>query len=93
VRLPANRRPARAARVAACAVLRRASVKTNQLPYEEVVTAILVTACLRTGIAPRSDGTYADWAPGIGPYELACGPVPSDALELLRQSLDNQENE
>jgi hypothetical protein len=65
-------------------------VKTSILPYDDVVTAILVAACVRTGQASESDGTFADWAPGIALYEQACGPVSAPALELLRQSLDRK---
>ena len=63
------------------------SIKTRRLPYDQIVTAILVAAFLRGGQAPTSDGSFGEWGPGIALYEEACSPVPADALERLRQSL------
>jgi len=63
-------------------------IKTRRLPYDQIVTAILVAAFLRTGQVPRSDGSFDEWGPGVALYEQACTPVPPRALEQLRESLD-----
>lgn len=59
--------------------------KTARRPYDEVVTAILVSAFLHTGAGVTTDGTWENWQPGIALYEMAVRPLTEDekiALEL-----------
>jgi hypothetical protein len=63
--------------------------KTENRPYDEVVTAILIAAAVRvldsmTG-ALRSDGEWDNWAAGVELFEKAVRPLTGDekiALEL-----------
>lgn len=63
--------------------------KTEQKPYDEVVTAILIAAAVRTldsttGIV-RSDGRWDNWAAGVDLFEKAVRPLTDEeklALEL-----------
>jgi hypothetical protein len=63
--------------------------KTEQKPYDEVVTAILIAAAVRsldstTGTV-RSDGRWGNWAAGVELFERAVRPLTEDekiALEL-----------
>lgn len=63
--------------------------KTEEKPYDEVVTAILIAAAVRsldslTGIV-RSDGRWDNWAAGVELFEKAVRPLTEDekiALEL-----------
>jgi hypothetical protein len=66
-----------------------ASCKTRNLPYDEVVTAILIAAAVRaltsrTGVV-MSDGLWEDWAAGLRLFEKAARPLTDEeklALEL-----------
>jgi len=50
--------------------------KTGQEPYDEVVTAILISAFLRGALVDLdSDGFVEDWAAGIALYEKAVSPL------------------
>jgi hypothetical protein len=63
--------------------------KTRNLPYDEVVTAILIAAAVRaltsrTGVV-MSDGLWEDWAAGLRLFEKAVRPLTDEeklALEL-----------
>lgn len=63
--------------------------KTENRPYDEVVTAILIAAAVRsldttTGTI-RSDGRWDNWAAGVELFEKAVRPLTEDekiALEL-----------
>lgn len=62
---------------------------TDNRPYDEVVTAILIAAAVRalvctTGVI-KSDGRWSDWAAGMSLFERAVRPLTADeklALEL-----------
>lgn len=62
--------------------------KTENRPYDEVVTAILIAAAVRViGVDPRlrSDGEWDNWSAGVALYEKAVRPLTDDekiALEL-----------
>jgi hypothetical protein len=63
--------------------------KTEQKPYDEVVTAILIAAAVRaldlTTGSVRSDGQWDNWAAGVALFEQAVRPLTEDeklALEL-----------
>lgn len=62
--------------------------KTENRPYDEVVTAILIAAAVRTPeVAPgmTSDGEWDNWSAGVALYESAVRPLIEDeklALEL-----------
>jgi hypothetical protein len=63
--------------------------KTEQLPYDEVVTAILIAAAVRSAasleVRLRSDGRWDSWAAGVALFERAVRPLTEDekiALEL-----------
>jgi hypothetical protein len=64
--------------------------KTENKPYDLVVTAILTAAALcRPGLL-RSDGHWEDWAAGLALYEKAVHPLSPDqklALELDIEAL------
>ena len=65
------------------------SCKTGNLPYDEVVTAILIAAAVRvltwrTGVV-MSDGLWDDWAAGLRLFEKAVRPLTDEeklALEV-----------
>lgn len=65
------------------------SCKTENQPYDEVVTAVLIAAALRaletnTGVV-CSDGLWDDWAAGLHLFERAVRALTDDeklALEL-----------
>lgn len=62
--------------------------KTENRPYDEVVTAILIAAAVRTMAGDsgvRSDGEWDDWSAGVDLFEAAVRLLTSDeklALEL-----------
>lgn len=63
--------------------------KTEQKPYDEVVTAILIAAAVRAMDLPtgsvRSDGRWDNWAAGVALFEKAVRPLTEDekiSLEL-----------
>ncbi|TSE15003.1 hypothetical protein B1A87_002795 [Arthrobacter sp. KBS0703] len=59
--------------------------KTEQKPYDEVVTAILIAAAVRLDGPLRSDGRWDNWAAGVELFERAVRPLTEDekiALEL-----------
>lgn len=62
--------------------------KTENRPYDVVVTAILIAAAVRsmdTPAAVRSDGRWDNWAAGVELYERAVRPLTAEerlALEL-----------
>lgn len=63
--------------------------KTENRPYDEVVTAILIAAAVRaldsTSGSVRSDGCWDKWAAGVALFETAVRPLTEDekiALEL-----------
>lgn len=53
--------------------------KTEQKPYDEVVTAILIAAAVRamdsTVTAFRTDGRWDNWAAGVALFENAVRPL------------------
>lgn len=68
--------------------------KTENRPYDEVVTAILIAAAVRTIVTAagsvRSDGDWDNWAAGVDLYEKAVRPLTGDekiALELDVESM------
>ncbi|MGN7149272.1 hypothetical protein ACTHQ6_09800 [Arthrobacter sp. SAFR-179] len=59
--------------------------KTENKPYDLVVTAILTAAALRHPGILRSDGHWESWTAGLALYEAAVRPLSLDqkiALEL-----------
>jgi hypothetical protein len=63
--------------------------KTENRPYDEVVTAILIATAVRAlgtaGDSVRSDGCWDNWAAGVALFEKAVRPLTEDekiALEL-----------
>jgi hypothetical protein len=63
--------------------------KTEERPYDVVVTAILIAAAVRTMASSdgrlRSDGRWDNWAAGVELFERAVRPLTEDekiALEL-----------
>jgi hypothetical protein len=68
--------------------------KTENRPYDVVVTAILIAAAVRTPDSPagsvRSDGRWDNWAAGVDLYEAAVRALTEDekiALELDVESM------
>jgi hypothetical protein len=68
--------------------------KTENRPYDVVVTAILIAAAVRALDSPagsvRSDGLWDNWAAGVELYEAAVRPLTEDekiALELDVESM------
>lgn len=68
--------------------------KTENRPYDVVVTAILIAAAVRTLDATsgsvRSDGDWDNWAAGVALFEAAVRPLTGDekiALELDVESM------
>lgn len=64
--------------------------KTEEKPYDEVVTAILIAAAVRslatsTGTV-RSDGRWDNWAAGVELFEKAVRPLTED--EKIALGLD-----
>lgn len=62
--------------------------KTENRPYDEVVTAILIAAAVRSPDIARgmtSDGEWDNWSAGVALFESAVRPLTEDekiALEL-----------
>ena len=65
--------------------------KTERLPYDAVVTAILIAAIM-DGNARRvaSDGTYADWQDGVALYERAVRKLKQGESQCLRRTLNHE---
>ena len=68
--------------------------KTEEKPYDEVVTAILIAAAVRSLDATtgtiRSDGRWDNWAAGMELFETTVRPLTEDekiALELDVESI------
>lgn len=69
------------------------SCKTDNKPYDEVVTAILIAAVVysRSSVGGvMSDCNWSHWSPGIHLFEMAVRPLTEDekiALELDVESM------
>lgn len=61
--------------------------KTAGHPYDEVVTACLVSLFVRTGVPVRSDASWEDWALGLSLFERAVRPLTADERLALEMSL------
>jgi len=62
--------------------------KTARSPYDEVVTAILVSVMVNDSSAKiNSDGTFDDWADGIALYEKAVRSLTDDELLRVKNTL------
>lgn len=68
--------------------------KTENQPYDVVVTAILIAAAVRepdlAAASVRSDGRWDNWAAGVALFESAVRPLSEDekiALELDVESM------
>jgi hypothetical protein len=62
-----------------------ASCKTNRLPYDALVTAVLLRACDYYGdeLSVVSDGTWDEWEHGRELYHAHFGYAPSSPLPTL----------
>jgi hypothetical protein len=74
--------------------------KTENRPYDEVVTAILIAAAVRaldtTAGSVRSDGRWDNWAAGVALFEKAVRPLTEDekiALELDVEAMRPERSE
>jgi hypothetical protein len=67
--------------------------KTDQRPYDEVVTAILIAAAVRAMDLPtgsvRSDGRWDNWASGVALFEKAVRPLTLDEQIALELDVEN----
>jgi hypothetical protein len=52
--------------------------KTNQLPYDEIVTAILISVGLNSEGEIQSDGRKKEWEAGLALFEKAIRPLTND---------------
>ena len=65
--------------------------KTAHMPYDAVVTAILVSAIVnKLGDDISSDGTYADWKDGIALYEKAVRKLTPSERQRVRRTLNHE---
>lgn len=65
--------------------------KTERLPYDAVVTAILVLAIVNGNAEyVSSDGTYADWQDGIALYEHAVRKLAKGEHQRVRRLLNHE---
>mgnify|MGYP000097155649 CR=1 FL=1 len=60
----------------------------DDVPYDEVVTAILVSVHMNRAGEISSDGTFEEWSKGIALYEKAVRPLSLVESDSLRTLLD-----
>lgn len=61
--------------------------KTEGHAYDEVVTACLISAFVRTGLPLRSDAPWEDWSLGLSLFERAVRPLTTDERLSLEMQL------
>lgn len=61
--------------------------KTGRRPYDAVVAAIYVSAAVRNGQRFGTDGTWEDWAAGIGLFEKAVRLLTEDEKIMLEMTV------
>lgn len=64
----------------------------GDMPYDEVVTAILVSVFVHETGEISSDGTFEEWAEGIALFERAVRPLTEAERTDLRDLLDGEED-
>jgi hypothetical protein len=67
--------------------------KTEQRPYDEVVTAILIAAAVRSEGPLRSDGQWDNWAAGVELFERAVRPLTEDERIGLEPDVESMRPE
>jgi hypothetical protein len=71
--------------------------KTEQKPYDEVVTAILIAAAVgamdSTATTFRTDGRWDNWAAGVALFEKAVRPLTDDEKIALELDVENMRPE
>ena len=67
--------------------------KTNQKPYDVLVTAALLKILEHTGgegFHVNSDGQFADWEPALGLLIAVCRPATPKAVEILKDQIGRE---